>query len=346
MKIALCLLLFFSLCTYGATKPKSIIGIDERTKVTNLFSPPYSAIGQIGDFCTGSLIDSNIVITAAHCVSDIFNPNLYFSLSKNGMDAPYGRSNWSKIIIPSAYKDYSEKGADFAFIFLTDPIPKEQFYFNLTKHFDPLIPITISGYPQDKNNQMWKSHGLAKNDETRLYYPCDTLGGMSGAPIIQRTGDQFKLVGIHTRGETGINTGVLLRDTMGTYLSMAKRAIENGEEYDEIYVMENPYLDQDPIDSTKVKFKNNCREKIIVTSLIKNIRGDYKKTLRIISPRKTKLALKSYSDKVFYNVRSQSGSYTLYGKEKCGQGAAWPNCFTSKIVDRELDQNTIVISCK
>ncbi len=347
MKALLPLLaLFISINTLAAVRPKKIIGTDERARVQDLFSTPYNRIGQIGDFCTGSLIAPNIVITAAHCIADIYNPYFNFGLSKDGSETPYGSITWQKAVIPSGYRDGLEPGLDFAFLFLNAPVEGEYGMFKLNTRFDPSIPITIAGYPQDKKNQMWESSCLAAGDDTRLYYPCDTLGGMSGAPIFQKVAeDRYNLIGIHTRGEEGQNTGVLLRETMTKYLEMAKKSFAGSDVFHAIHIVSNPYLDQEPADYTKVELFNNCREKIIVTTLTKDIRGNLKKGLRLISPGKSKIADTSYSNKFYYTVRSRSGNYTLYGREKCGQGASWPNCFVSTGVDLELDKNTIDIDC-
>ena len=71
-------------------QPRLIIDQDQRLPVLDTLQPPFRPIGQIGDFCTGSLIAPNIVLTAAHCIADIYNPYLAFSPAKNGSERPFG----------------------------------------------------------------------------------------------------------------------------------------------------------------------------------------------------------------------------------------------------------------
>ena len=68
--------LLASVCAFAQSLPRDMSGDGDRRVIEDL-SPPWGSIGQVNvagyrrrTECTGSLIATNVVITAAHCVMD------------------------------------------------------------------------------------------------------------------------------------------------------------------------------------------------------------------------------------------------------------------------------------
>lgn len=99
------------------------------------------------------------------------------------------------------------------------------------------LQATVAGYPGDKPRQQWRSTGrLANSDSSQVFYPNDSIGGMSGGPVYQvgRTGAFCQgtcAFAIHTQGLHGLfgkhanyNHGTRLTQSIYTNLSAWRNA--------------------------------------------------------------------------------------------------------------------------
>ncbi|MEK0081667.1 trypsin-like serine protease [Geminicoccaceae bacterium SYSU G07066] len=202
---------------------ETVIGPDTRTRIFATTAAPWRAIGRIENEarCTGTLIGSRYVLTAGHCVYDLareaFYPGFRFAPARNGSKTPYGVIGWKKAITTLGYMSQGLRDFDFALIVLSQDVGNRTGWFRYGwKDPMPLYGIAIDGYPADKPpGTMW--HAGCKlapptgRHTQRLYYPCDTSGGMSGSAIYARLAGGSPIVyGIHGYGVdgTGLNSGV------------------------------------------------------------------------------------------------------------------------------------------
>ena len=78
---------------------------------------------------------------------------------------------------------------------------------------EPMSPyiVNINGYPGDKpDGTMWHAEcQISRIDREKLFYPCDTFGGMSGSSIyiFDKAKDARTVYGVHAYGATDINSG-------------------------------------------------------------------------------------------------------------------------------------------
>ncbi|QHZ49218.1 serine protease [Bacillus sp. NSP9.1] len=197
---------------------KSVIGTDNRTRVSNTTAYPYRAIVHISSSigsCTGWLIGPKTVATAGHCVYDTasgsFAGTATVSPGRNGSSYPYGSVKSTRYFIPSGWRS-GNTNYDYAAIELSEPIGNTVGYFGYSYTTSSLTGtnVTISGYPGDKpSGTQWQHSGPITVSETyKLQYSIDTYGGQSGSPVFEQSSSRTNCSGpcslaVHTNGVYG-----------------------------------------------------------------------------------------------------------------------------------------------
>jgi glutamyl endopeptidase len=194
----------------------SIIGGDNRVRVTNTTAFPNSAIAYIvstGGQCTGWIIGPRLVVTAGHCIYDRgnrrWNSNFQVSFGRNGASTPYGVQGWATAWTDVSYINNGNMGLDWGLIQLNSNIGYSTGWFGYGWQTTSRngTSVTVRGYPGDHPQQLWTHSGtVQKTEPNRLFYNVDTVGGQSGSPVYV-SGNIG--VAIHAYGvdQTGLNSG-------------------------------------------------------------------------------------------------------------------------------------------
>ncbi|MBQ8358211.1 MAG: trypsin-like serine protease [Clostridia bacterium] len=211
----------------GGATTYSVIGSDERTKVTNTKNWPYSAICCFGTEYTNKdgelkesggtawMIGSNLAVTAAHCIYDRASGNdksiIGFWPGKKGegngffnSHNPFGNIAVTKIKYPVNYQTNSDVKYDWAVLVLAENIGDETgwFSYSFRQSYPTNQTYTITGYPFDDavdKYYMYTASGIvctgdADEHATTYYHEIDTESGQSGAPMYD---SDYVVYGIH-----------------------------------------------------------------------------------------------------------------------------------------------------
>lgn len=228
----------------STSKSRTIIGEDD-------LQPADEPIPQIGRLSitgsngsvyvgTGFLVSDNLVLTAGHC---LINKDMGKAVSikfKAGLmfDGSYlASANATRCYLPSPWEDSFDSNWDWALLRLDKPLGSSLGYFNLKVASNPVgMSIDIPGYPAkyDTNgtgvlNNQTLVYGWGNVTDCtayRLLYTADTMGGMSGSPIMSFIGGDYCAYGIHTNGfvenQTPRNSGVRISTSIITVLNNSR----------------------------------------------------------------------------------------------------------------------------
>ena len=218
----------FKHVTHGKEK-RTIFGRDNRYHRTHS-SAPYSAIGYLSPrACSAYLVGPYHLITAAHCVHPRGNRRAIYRASQltfylgqncNTRGTAY---TISEVLVYSSYKTYGDLSYDIAFLRLSARAPVWMGF----AYRDPMPRVSgeACGYPYDRHDRYGCFYCSRCRDVEidrfgwwgwvvntyRLQYTCDTVGGMSGAPIITDGHDSTSNLysyGVHTHSTQDENQGV------------------------------------------------------------------------------------------------------------------------------------------
>ena len=224
----------------GIADTQSVIGTDNRTRVTAVKTDPYYRIGFLyitaangNNYAgTGFLISKNYMLTAAHCVYKSGKPvksiTAYFGANGNS----YGISASSSVLgWCSSYPSTESIANDWGYIKLGSNAGSTCGWFGIGYTTDDNLKsasFTICGYPTDKaiydkdskmhgqNVQMWKASGKLTDIYTGyITYKMDTYKGQSGSPVYNSSSQI--VYGIHHGKAVSGTTNGAARITKGIF---------------------------------------------------------------------------------------------------------------------------------
>jgi V8-like Glu-specific endopeptidase len=182
----------------GALGPSVAFVQNNKGRVGGMESSPTS-----GKFCSGTLISSNMFLTAGHCVSaSTAGQFVSFNFERAANSTQLLTQTHVRI---AAVLEDSRSGVDYAILRL-EGTPGNTFGIAPVATADIANggSITIIGHPQGQPKQIEAGTVSSRSGDNLRYGNVDTLGGNSGSGILNSAG---QVVGVHTLGGCSASGG-------------------------------------------------------------------------------------------------------------------------------------------
>ncbi|MBI2766900.1 MAG: trypsin-like serine protease [Chloroflexi bacterium] len=213
-----------------ASAAGTIFGSDDRVPVTDTTQAPWRSIVHLVMFngssllgeCSGSLVNYNVVLTAAHCIIEngqLAVDSVTVVPGETPSAFPFGKAYATRFSVPQGYIDAGGVEYDMALLYLDGSpfgsltAPYLQIASVPDSYFAASDVVTASaGYPGDKPlGSMWFSAGFTVNvDATRIFTQMDAYPGQSGSPIytFSQQRNELFVVGVYSREAPAYNVAV------------------------------------------------------------------------------------------------------------------------------------------
>jgi V8-like Glu-specific endopeptidase len=220
--------------SFGSGGIEAVIGVDERTQITDTASYPWRAIASLVITArdnsqwvgTGWFVSPRTLITAGHCVHiknsgvpgrDGWVSKINVMCGRNGTELPYGSVTSTVFKSVDGWTENGDENFDFGAIIVPTPLGDEVGMFGVAVYPDDELLgtlVNISGYPGDKpaGSQWFDSRAVAQVNARKVYYEADTAGGQSGAPVFRIVDDVRIGVAVHAYGGATANSGTRIND--------------------------------------------------------------------------------------------------------------------------------------
>jgi V8-like Glu-specific endopeptidase len=199
----------------GSISPQSVIGDDNRVQINNTSTYPWRTMTKLfvtfpngqRTGCSGAIIASKYVLTAAHCIHDSsrggWASRVEVVPGLNGTYKPYGSAYATYL---RSYKGWTEdrnSNYDFALITLDRNIGNTTGWLGYG-YYSSINGVTgnIGGYPGDKGGlSLYYHYGpISRSTSQRVSYQIDTAPGQSGSGVYRIRDQKRYVFAVHTNG--------------------------------------------------------------------------------------------------------------------------------------------------
>lgn len=211
--------------------PEVVIGRDDRVRITNTDTYPYSAICSLEITAstgrqfvgTGWLSSDDTVITAGHCVympeQGGWAKHIRIYPGRNGIGQVDDSFEAVRLQSVEGWTKHRKSSMDYGAIQLSRRVAASGHFGYVTLRHKDLVKnlYHVTGYSADKpRGTLWGHVRPLKNiRDDVLYYETDTYGGNSGGPVFFRDdAEDIYVVGIHNYGDISGNSATRITEAV------------------------------------------------------------------------------------------------------------------------------------
>jgi len=203
LRFVLASLLLVSCRAHNAdSEAKNVFGQDDRqdwndASATDAF--PFQSIGKLDMGCTGSVVSTRLILTAAHCLAS-YNVNDTVRFSFHSRE---GGEPWidTKLVArgSSAANPWNAEPNDWALLLLPTPTAHQRFrvwaFGANESHMVAKQPAWLAGYSADlPDASVATKCAVRQRTGGVLYHDCDLQGGASGGPLYIKNAQGERLI--------------------------------------------------------------------------------------------------------------------------------------------------------
>ncbi|PZQ96672.1 MAG: trypsin [Cereibacter sphaeroides] len=217
-------------------------GLDRLTRRDQSFG--WEAVGRvdIGDkaFCTGTLIATDLVLTAAHCVydgstgqpEDVSTMRFRAGLSDGVSiaEVAVARAVAHPGYDPQEQTGKNSIGHDLALLQLAEPIPAAVASPFVVQSPGSAGEVSVVSYARGREDALsWqRSCRVLGRQQGLLAFNCDVDFGSSGAPVFDRSGNRARIVSIISAGRKDAEGTIAFGMELPSLLADLKTALRSG----------------------------------------------------------------------------------------------------------------------